>query len=812
MAAVEPLASRAPKKRTKACEPATLGSAVAAASDDQGAARAPAPADIEAACREIELLLGLQELDLAHLRITTALQKFSGQNRLTELQSTVEKELLRHHNGQALRAIDAGNRRQAVYHHETSAALETVPRRKWAALDRAREVSPHFELMLSEIDGEKPRSRIYIMGCGRSGTYLLTGLMECFRDIYVLPDEVPAGRFARVRAPEQTHVLKRDAVAPLMIEFLPPSIHVLFIVRFPLDVLVSSYGDTQYYMPTRVWSRHTVALRRLLTVGRPNLKVVRYEDLVREPDQAQARIAQHYRLQPLRPFSEFDQGFTASEPIAEAMNGIRPPDAASIGRWRTEARHIDYCRTIWPEIREDALWLCRAFDYEVPAELEAQQPSGSTARKPAKMSERERGIIRATRLDAKQQIEQPTLWPSPLPSGTLPMRAGPASYKALEHELPLLRFKAERYDALEPTVPALRYKAGRYDELEPELVGLRYKADRHDELEGQIAALRGKADRYDELAAEMLALRGKAERYDAIMSELPVLRHKAARYDELEAELPDLRHRAARGDELAAEIPALRQRAERLFALETELPALRDRAERYDAAMAELSVARHRAAQYDVLAGELPGLRHRAARGDELAAEMPALRQEADRCAELEAELLALRGKAERYDAVMAEVPVLRHKAERWDRLETALPGLRRKVARGDELAAEIPGLRQKADRCAALEAELPGLRRKADRCDELEAELPALRQKSRRYDSLDPLMRYKSGKFDEFRPQLPTLRYKARRYDELKELLPVWRSKAERYDRIIANRLAKFALPLLEARPARARDRRHRS
>ena len=254
--------------------------------------------------------------------------------------------------------------------------------------------------MLSEIDREKPRSRIYIMGCGRSGTYLLTGLMECFRDTYVLPDEVPAGRFARVRAPERTHVLKRDALAPLMIEFLPPSIHLLFIVRFPLDVLVSAYGETQYFMPPKIWSRYTVALRRLLIAGRPNLKVIRYEDLVGKPDETQAKIARHYRLDVLRPFSQFGQGFAVSDPIAAAMNGIRPPDTASIGRWRTDPRHIEYCRTIWPEIREDALWLCRAFDYEVPAELETHQLSKIRARSAMKMSERERASIRATQLDA----------------------------------------------------------------------------------------------------------------------------------------------------------------------------------------------------------------------------------------------------------------------------------------------------------------------------------------------------------------------------------------------------------------------------
>ena len=86
-------------------------------------ARELAPDRIEATCREIELLLELQNFDVGHLRLVTALQKFSNQRRLIKLQTLVEQKLLGYHNRQALQALNDGDRRKSVYHYEMCAVL-----------------------------------------------------------------------------------------------------------------------------------------------------------------------------------------------------------------------------------------------------------------------------------------------------------------------------------------------------------------------------------------------------------------------------------------------------------------------------------------------------------------------------------------------------------------------------------------------------------------------------------------------------------------------------------------------------------------
>jgi hypothetical protein len=345
-------------------------------------ARDAAPTMAEAARREIELLLQLGDYETAHVRTFTALQKFSDEQGFLELKPSVEQALLGHHDREARHALSVGDRAKATYHYEMATALQQNERYKFNELDLAREVSPYFENMLADIDGPHPCTRIYIMGSGRSGTFLLTCLMECFDDTYTLPDEVQAGMFARLRIPERVHVLKRNSLSPLLIDYLSHQIHLLFIVRFPLDVLVSSLRGTPYFLPTAMWQRHTASLRRLITARRPNLKVIRYEDLVRWPDDLQHVMARHYGLRTRRPFSEFHDGLTLSQPVATAMNGIRPLDSASIGRWCGDPQHLEHCRRIWPEIREDALWLCEAFGYDVPVALEAGMPANPSCRSP----------------------------------------------------------------------------------------------------------------------------------------------------------------------------------------------------------------------------------------------------------------------------------------------------------------------------------------------------------------------------------------------------------------------------------------------
>jgi hypothetical protein len=237
-------------------------------------------------------------------------------------------------------------------------------------LDRARGFAPRFSELLRAQDKGMPRRRIYIMGCGRSGTTMLMSMMRCFAGTFVLIDherggEDSIGRFATLDAPERVHVIKRDAIAHQFAHLIPDCIDVLHIVRHPLDVLVSDLKLDKtwerYIKPDR-WEQEMSSLRALID-HRPML-VVRYEDLVADPDQVQAVIASGFNLRPSVPFSQFHQAFEPAKIIADTMNGIRAPSTGSIGRWSKTSDSVDYCRSLLPEIRSQVEWVCERFGYD----------------------------------------------------------------------------------------------------------------------------------------------------------------------------------------------------------------------------------------------------------------------------------------------------------------------------------------------------------------------------------------------------------------------------------------------------------------
>jgi hypothetical protein len=320
------------------------------------------PSEFLPTFREILILRNLRQFDLAHSRLLTALQKFSTEKRLLALKGPIEKQAALFHRQGGLAALQANDLKRAAFHYQALTALEPKERFRWQYLDRSRELSPDFADVLARIDGGNPKNRIYILGCGRSGTYLLTSLMECFRDTAVLIEEVPYGRFARFLGPERTHVLKRDVVAQYTIDLIPSSISLLYIIRFPLDVLVSRHLRDDFYIKPDHWRREIAMLRRI----HKKVTVVRYEDLVSEPDKVQQWLAQNLGVEPQRPFSSFDENLKVGNLVARAMHGVRPVSARSVGRWRDPDLQ-KYCKSIWPGIRDDVAWVCDTFGYEFPA-------------------------------------------------------------------------------------------------------------------------------------------------------------------------------------------------------------------------------------------------------------------------------------------------------------------------------------------------------------------------------------------------------------------------------------------------------------
>ncbi|MFO1120819.1 MAG: hypothetical protein U1F47_00620 [Hyphomicrobiales bacterium] len=94
-------------------------------------------------------------------------------------------------------------------------------------------------VLIDRGDRRQPLGRICVMGCGRSGTWLLTAVLSSFAGFDFGPEEVPLEYFGPVTTDRPVLVLRRDAMAHQRVEQIPDDIQIVFIVRHPFDVLTS---------------------------------------------------------------------------------------------------------------------------------------------------------------------------------------------------------------------------------------------------------------------------------------------------------------------------------------------------------------------------------------------------------------------------------------------------------------------------------------------------------------------------------------------------------------------------------------------
>jgi hypothetical protein len=224
---------------------------------------------------------------------------------------------------------------------------------------------------------------VHIVGAPRSGTTLMLELTRnCFavdaydpeeRSIFLPP---PPGRIVCTKEPQDVLVMRR--VLRLM-----PELHAIVMLRDPRDVVVSVHTKdaARYWTNLRMWREYYRATTRLR--GHPRVAMIRYEDLVRAPSEAQATVAR--ALPFLRPTSRFEEVHLTARPShqsRQALGVLRPPDAASIGRWRAHRQRLaGQLRIHGPITRElielgyerDDAWL-GALDGVVPDEAASHFP------------------------------------------------------------------------------------------------------------------------------------------------------------------------------------------------------------------------------------------------------------------------------------------------------------------------------------------------------------------------------------------------------------------------------------------------------
>jgi len=179
--------------------------------------------------------------------------------------------------------------------------------------------------------------RLHVVGCHRSGTTLIFELLTtCFeheahceheKTVFNPPEDHVNALYLSKKPSDITHihrVFRGD-----------PDLYVIYMMRDPRAVVTSvhpSRGDV-YFSSFGRWQRYEHAAKPLK--GHPRFLEIRYEDLVREPDAVQDRIARRFPFLVKRhAFSEFDKHARTSGPAEISLRGLRPVSDTRLSGWR----------------------------------------------------------------------------------------------------------------------------------------------------------------------------------------------------------------------------------------------------------------------------------------------------------------------------------------------------------------------------------------------------------------------------------------------------------------------------------------------
>jgi Sulfotransferase family len=245
---------------------------------------------------------------------------------------------------------------------------------------------------------------LHIVACSpRSGTTLLhEAMVTCFRVDRHYDHEI---RFNRVAAADgQVVITKRPKDTMYMPGVIDedPELYVIYLLRDPRDVIVSRHGkdDSLYYSNIRLWRQMHACAKKMF--GHERFLVLRYEDFVRDPDGAQAKILEKFPwLERMHAFSEYHEHARVSQKSATAMHGVRPIAPTSVGVWtrypgRIKAQQLQH-GSLSPELIECG--------YEASADwervLDGVEPDFSKSLYPEKLRFWRRW---AQQLDARRKI------------------------------------------------------------------------------------------------------------------------------------------------------------------------------------------------------------------------------------------------------------------------------------------------------------------------------------------------------------------------------------------------------------------------
>ncbi|MFP6817048.1 MAG: sulfotransferase [Pseudomonadales bacterium] len=185
--------------------------------------------------------------------------------------------------------------------------------------------------------------RVHIVGCRRSGTTLMMELMwqsyafsgRHEHEISVFEPTPPGETLYLTKKPSDTLRIHRVFRAD-------PNLYLIAMLRDPRAVVTSRHENKPdaYFAGYLRWREYIDAIERL--VDHPRFILIRYEDLLNNPDAAQARISEQFSfLSELRKFSMYPEGAEVPDVAAQSLNGVRPFDTSRIDAWRAHLPRVN---------------------------------------------------------------------------------------------------------------------------------------------------------------------------------------------------------------------------------------------------------------------------------------------------------------------------------------------------------------------------------------------------------------------------------------------------------------------------------------
>ncbi len=213
--------------------------------------------------------------------------------------------------------------------------------------------------------------RIHIIGASRSGTTMLYYAMACFERTLLHDQETSVWNYPTFTGSANlfaSHVLRpskhflitkrgpnwwrQERLERLMNFTRDYGIFLIHIVRDPRDVLSSYHplNERQFYVQPEDWAHSVNAATWLWEqlADHPGKLVLKYEDIVQQPQTAQAQLCQQTDLQ-LRPgvtsWARLKENVEATHNLGHMvpyMHKLRNFDPDAIGKWRTNPDAVAY--------------------------------------------------------------------------------------------------------------------------------------------------------------------------------------------------------------------------------------------------------------------------------------------------------------------------------------------------------------------------------------------------------------------------------------------------------------------------------------